>query len=79
MLKDQYMSSEITAGFANTIFMRIFWRQSHLIPENKNLKWILLNVIIHWQESLASFIVYVIEMICYSVNMGECFQNIYSF
>lgn len=43
MLKDQYMSSEITAGFANTIFMRLCQRQSHLIPENKNLKWILLN------------------------------------
>lgn len=43
MLEYQYMSSEITAGFANAIFMRISWRQSHLIPENKNLKWILLN------------------------------------
>lgn len=43
MLKDQYMSSEITAGFANAIFMRICQRQSHLIPENKKSKWILLN------------------------------------
>lgn len=43
VFKDKYMSGETTAGFANAIFMRICQRQSHLIPENKNLKWILLS------------------------------------
>lgn len=43
VLKDKYMSGETASGFANAIFMRICQRQTHLIPENKNLKWILLN------------------------------------
>lgn len=79
MLKDQYTSSEITAGFPNAIFMRTCWRQSHLIPENKNLKWIILNCNCPLVRKFGKSYCFYNWNAFYSVNMGDrCLQNIYN-
>lgn len=80
MLEDQFMSSEITAGFANVIFMRICQRQSYLIPKNKNLKWILLNCNYQLARKFSKFHCLYNWNDLLFINMGGmCFENIYSF